>query len=113
VTIFCAKTAQVTGKGAATDAFGTGGVVDTGIVNNYGTDGAIALQSDGKIVVAAADDAAWNFNVMRYETNGTPGPDLRLCWHTNGSFLVGGWRCGANDFLNTSTAYERLIFEAP
>jgi hypothetical protein len=74
MTIFCAKTAQVTGKGAATDAFGTGGVVDTGIVNNYGTDGTIALQSDGKIVVAAADDAAWNFNVMRYETNGTLDP---------------------------------------
>jgi hypothetical protein len=40
-------------------------------------------------------------------------PDKRLCWFTNGNFLVGGWRCGAADQLNTSTAYERLIFEAP
>jgi hypothetical protein len=40
-------------------------------------------------------------------------PTLRLCWHTNGSTLVGGWRCGADDQLNSSDGFERIIYEAP
>ena len=39
-------------------------------------------------------------------------PDLRLCWHTLGQTLGTGFRCGNND-LNESTAFERVIFEAP
>jgi len=39
--------------------------------------------------------------------------DLRLCWHTGGGYLQGGWRCGYDDDLNVSSAYERLIFTAP
>jgi hypothetical protein len=38
---------------------------------------------------------------------------LRLCWHTSGGFIQGGWRCGKNDGLNDSTAYERLLFQVP
>ena len=37
----------------------------------------------------------------------------RLCWHTlggNGS-LSGGFRCGADEDLNSSAAFERLIFQ--
>ncbi|HEX2871713.1 MAG TPA: hypothetical protein VHP33_10660 [Polyangiaceae bacterium] len=41
------------------------------------------------------------------------GGDQRLCWHTGGSYLQGGWRCGYNDTLNASFDYERLIFTAP
>jgi hypothetical protein len=40
----------------------------------------------------------------------TSGNDLRLCWHTGGGALQGGWRVGANAFLNGSTAYERQIY---
>jgi len=43
---------------------------------------------------------------------GTDG-DLRLCWHTGGDFLQGGWRCGRNDNLNASYLYERVLFQAP
>jgi hypothetical protein len=39
--------------------------------------------------------------------------DKRLCWHTGGGNINGGWRCGTNDLLNASGAYERLIFQAP
>jgi hypothetical protein len=36
---------------------------------------------------------------------------LRLCWHTltTGSE---GWRCGATTSLNSSTAYERIVYQA-
>ncbi len=37
----------------------------------------------------------------------------RLCWHTSGFYLQGGWRCGYDDNLNSSFEYERLIFTAP
>lgn len=45
------------------------------------------------------------------DVNGIDG-DLRLCWHTGGDFIQGGWRCGLNDVLNSSFAYERLLFQA-
>jgi hypothetical protein len=40
--------------------------------------------------------------------------DLRLCWHTtNGdNTLAGGYRCGANEGLNGSVDFERLLFQA-
>lgn len=37
---------------------------------------------------------------------------LRLCWHTSASALVSGYRCGAATSLNSSNAYERLIYQA-
>jgi len=37
----------------------------------------------------------------------------RLCWHLNpGSGGAGGYRCGSNEDLNDSTAWERLVFQA-
>ena len=39
--------------------------------------------------------------------------DKRLCWHTGGDFVQGGWRCGRNDSLNDSQTFERLMFSAP
>jgi hypothetical protein len=45
------------------------------------------------------------------DLNGVDGA-LRLCWHTGGDFLQGGWRCGYNDVLNGSFTYERLLFQA-
>lgn len=46
------------------------------------------------------------------DVNGVNG-DLRLCWHTGGDYVQGGWRCGYNDVLNGSFGYERLLFQAP
>ena len=41
----------------------------------------------------------------------TPDP-LRLCWHTSGGFLAGGWRVGTVNFLNNSSEYTRYLFTA-
>jgi hypothetical protein len=38
--------------------------------------------------------------------------DKRLCWHTGGGNINGGWRCGTSDSLNGSPAFERLVFQA-
>ena len=44
-----------------------------------------------------------------YPGTGTNG-DLRLCWHTSGGYINGGWRSGRNDELGAS--YRRVIYEA-
>ncbi|HEX6244793.1 MAG TPA: hypothetical protein VFZ61_27930, partial [Polyangiales bacterium] len=36
----------------------------------------------------------------------------RLCWHTGGGNLNGGYRCGTTMGLNGSTAWERLVYQA-
>lgn len=37
----------------------------------------------------------------------------RLCWHTNGGNMSGGWRVGAVDFLNSEpSGYTKYIFTA-
>lgn len=38
--------------------------------------------------------------------------DQRLCWHTNGGNFSGGYSCGENKGLNSSTSYERIIYQA-
>jgi hypothetical protein len=42
-----------------------------------------------------------------------PNGDKRMCWHTGSGNLSGGYRCGTATGLNASTAYERLVFQAP
>ena len=37
-------------------------------------------------------------------------PAYRLCWHMIGT--SGGWRCGATGSLDTSTAWEKVIYHA-
>ncbi len=37
-------------------------------------------------------------------------PTERLCWHTSGGSLSGGYRCGSTTSLNSSTAWERVVF---
>ncbi|MBL8771604.1 MAG: PEP-CTERM sorting domain-containing protein [Phenylobacterium sp.] len=39
-----------------------------------------------------------------------PTVNQRLCWHTGGGAMNGGWRIGAIDFLNSSSDYEKVIF---
>jgi hypothetical protein len=34
----------------------------------------------------------------------------RICWHSSGGNMNGGWRCGANTGLNGDRAYERVIW---
>jgi len=39
-------------------------------------------------------------------------PENRLCWHTGGDAITGGYRCGATTGLNGSVAWERMLFHA-
>ena len=36
----------------------------------------------------------------------------RICWHSGGGSINGGWRCGAATGLNGDTTWERALFEA-
>ncbi len=38
--------------------------------------------------------------------------DERLCWHLNPGTGNGGYRCGATENLNSSIAYERIVYMA-
>jgi hypothetical protein len=44
------------------------------------------------------------------DSSGEAGGATRLCWHTSGGTLQGGWRAGDNIWLNDSSAFERLVF---
>lgn len=37
---------------------------------------------------------------------------LRLCWHTGGGSMNGGWRCGSSTGLNGDATWERVILQA-
>ncbi|NVB43197.1 DUF4215 domain-containing protein [Pseudenhygromyxa sp. WMMC2535] len=39
-------------------------------------------------------------------------PQFRLCWHTNSGAMSGGYRCGSQLTLNSSTEWTRMIFQA-
>jgi len=43
---------------------------------------------------------------------GNTNPEQRLCWHTGGGNINGGWRCGAATGLNGDQAWERVILHA-
>jgi len=36
----------------------------------------------------------------------------RMCWHTSGDSITGGYRCGSTTGLNSSAAWERKVFHA-
>lgn len=55
-------------------------------------------------VARSSCDASGVFN------NDTANQEYRLCWHTGGGALDGGWRAGSATSLNDSSAYERLVF---
>lgn len=38
------------------------------------------------------------------------GNDDRICWHTSGNNMNGGWRCGSATSLNNNNSYERVIW---
>ena len=39
--------------------------------------------------------------------------ETRLCWHTGGGNMNGGYRCGAQSGLNGSQDWERLVYHVP
>ncbi len=52
-------------------SFGTNGIVTTSIVAGNSEAKAVAIQSDGKIVVIGCDSADFNFALARYNQNGS------------------------------------------
>jgi len=64
------------------------------------------------------DDFAWGFadGGDSIELNtcdiSTDNAEKRLCWHTQQSPGLGGWRCGATTNLNTLPTFERVVYEA-
>ena len=59
---------------------------------------------------AKAGDAVFK---NQCDTSSSPGNDTRLCWHTldSGSGnIYGGYRCGSDAGLNSSSAFERIIY---
>ncbi|WAS96003.1 hypothetical protein [Nannocystis punicea] len=61
---------------------------------------------------AAAGDAVNRSTCDSVGNGPETNSDLRLCWHTGSDQIRGGWRCGDDDLLNDSNAFERFIFEA-
>ncbi len=45
------------------------------------------------------------------DVNSSPDADKRLCWHTSGGTLSGGYRCGTSLSLYT-TSWERVVYHA-
>ncbi|MEZ4295176.1 MAG: hypothetical protein R3B70_09370 [Polyangiaceae bacterium] len=45
------------------------------------------------------------------DVNSQASPD-RLCWHSGGGNINGGWRCGAATNLNGDVNWERVVFQA-
>ncbi len=45
------------------------------------------------------------------DTQSTQNPD-RLCWHSGGGLINGGWRCGSATGLNSDPSWERIVYEA-
>jgi hypothetical protein len=65
-----------------------------------------------------SDSYSWGFapageTVTRSscDTTNTLNED-RLCWHSSGGLINGGWRCGANTNLNFASNWERIVYQA-
>lgn len=53
--------------------------------------------------------AGLGVNRSSCDTASSNGQD-RMCWHTNGGSLIGGYRCGESTGLDDNDNFERLIF---
>ncbi len=78
-------------------------------------------------VLHVANDVGWYFNnswswgyanvadrVNRNSCDTETGsfPSQRLCFHTSGAALSGGYRCGTTTGLNSSRTWERVVYHA-
>jgi uncharacterized protein YjbI with pentapeptide repeats len=76
------------------------GTMENGVQFYYSTNASIGF--------AGADDTINRNTCDVGDTN----PDNRLCFHTSGNVLRGGYRCGAMIRLNESQEYERLFLKS-
>lgn len=62
-----------------------------------------------------SDSYSWGFaglgdSVTRNSCDTTgQGERDRLCWHTSGGSMSGGWRAGSNVWLNSNNSWEKVI----
>ena len=77
-------------------------------------------------VPTVANGTGWYFNnawswgfakqgdaIQRNSCDVAPGNDtLRLCWHTGGGNMNGGYRCGSTVGLNGDATWERVVLQA-
>jgi len=86
------------------------------VLNNTGdTDN---TYSSNQVQWYFSDDYSWGFietgTVYRDSCDmNNQNDNKRLCWHTGGGEIQGGWRCGSAVWLNDSDNWERLIFQMP
>ena len=88
-------------NGNPDSTFGTGGKVTTDVNGFYYDQGnAVAIQSDGKIVVAgtSVNGSSFDFALLRYDTNGVP----------DGTFGIGG-KAFTDFFGGPDRAYDVVI----
>ncbi|MCW5623605.1 MAG: DUF4347 domain-containing protein, partial [Burkholderiales bacterium] len=88
---------RLTAAGALDGTFGTAGVTLTGTNASGNQPATLAIQSDGKLVVATRTDTGANFTVLRYDSNGT------LDTSFNGSGRVD------TDFGGSDAAYDLVL----
>lgn len=79
--------ARFNADGSTDMTFGVGGKITTDFATNHDEGNAVAIQADGRIVVAGAAEAAANafdFGLARYNTNGIPDTS----WGGDGTVLT-------------------------
>ncbi|MCP4810740.1 MAG: hypothetical protein GY884_35850, partial [Proteobacteria bacterium] len=77
------------------------GTVGNGAAWYYGLDESIGFFEPGDGVNRAPCD-----------TDQAAYPEHRLCWQTDGGYVVGGYRCGEHEHLNTDAGWERVVLHA-
>jgi hypothetical protein len=83
--------------------------------------------STDQVTLHEANGVGWYFNtewswgyvqagdpVQKFSCDvlGSPNNDKRLCWHTGGGNINGGYRCGVTTGLNGDPGWERIVYEA-
>ena len=77
------------------------GTVANGAAWYYGLDESIGFFEPGDGV-----------NREPCDTDQAAYPEHRLCWQTDGGYVVGGYRCGVNEHLNADDGWERVVLHA-
>lgn len=87
------------------------------VLHECGQDSTCAFESNG-VAWYYNDSWSWGFvpggqvpNRFSCDVN-NPNSDDRICWHSGGGMINGGYRCGSVNGLNGDNGWERVVFEA-
>ena len=79
-------------------------------------DGGASVNPHNGVDFYYSNNASWGFappglGVSRSSCDvSVDGGDARMCWHTSGAAINGGWRCGNSTGLNADAGWERLVY---